>query len=459
MALSHFFVISSCGDRLLLRSLRGEGAEGSVDEFYSAVTERGEDARPVFKLSDVLYYHVKRYGLYFVATTSFAVPPSFVFELINRIIAAFKDFCGTLSEESMRRNFVLAYEVLDEILDFGYVQCTNTSQLKQKVYNVAVMPATHSRPVVSLAPAFVKLRQVGMRSNALAYPMTLPSVVSQRPLAGGSTRGSEIFVDVVEKLSAVLGADETYRSVTVDGHIQVKSFLRGSPPVKLALNEGIVINSRRGKVPNVPVLDFCNLHQSVDTSEFEKSRVLSFTPMEGEFTLMTYRMSGSAVLPFKVKAAIELNKDSVVGAATQLTSMQASVTINVFCSINQNLDASVTLRCPVPRATSDATLSVMPPDAGTTSEYRASEHALLWTIKRFRGGTGMSFKAALNFAPQAASVSRREFGPINVAFEVPKYCVSNVHVRYMRVMQPQSSAQTYRWVRYITLSNSYLCRF
>ncbi|GBE60789.1 clathrin coat assembly protein [Babesia ovata] len=310
MALSHFFVISSCGDRLLLRNLRGEGAEGefrsitlhvvsgSVDEFYTAVTERGEDARPVFKISDVLYYHVKRYGLYFVATTSFAVPPSFVFELINRIIATFKDFCGVLSEESLRRNFVLAYEVLDEVLDFGYVQCTNTSQLKQKVYNVAVMPTTHTRPAV------------GMRSSAVAPPMTLPSAVSQRPIAGGSMRGSEIFVDVLEKLSAILGADETYRSVTVDGQIQIKSFLRGSPQVKLALNEGIVINNRRGKVPNVPVLDFCNVHQSVDTSEFEKSRVLSFTPMEGEFTLMTYRISGSAVLPFKVKASIESTKES-----------------------------------------------------------------------------------------------------------------------------------------------------
>ena len=32
-----------------------------------------------------------------------------------------KDYCGVLSEESMRVNFVLVYELLDEIIDFGSV--------------------------------------------------------------------------------------------------------------------------------------------------------------------------------------------------------------------------------------------------------------------------------------------------------------------------------------------------
>ena len=42
----------------------------------------------------------------------------------------FKDYCGTLSEESIRKNFVLLYELLDEMLDFGYPQTTSTEHLK-----------------------------------------------------------------------------------------------------------------------------------------------------------------------------------------------------------------------------------------------------------------------------------------------------------------------------------------
>ena len=32
-----------------------------------------------------------------------------------------KDYCGVLTEESIRLNFVLIYELLDEVIDFGYV--------------------------------------------------------------------------------------------------------------------------------------------------------------------------------------------------------------------------------------------------------------------------------------------------------------------------------------------------
>jgi AP-4 complex subunit mu-1 len=37
-----------------------------------------------------------------------------------------KDYCGVVSEESIRRNFILIYELLEEILDFGYAQSSST---------------------------------------------------------------------------------------------------------------------------------------------------------------------------------------------------------------------------------------------------------------------------------------------------------------------------------------------
>jgi AP-4 complex subunit mu-1 len=37
----------------------------------------------------------------------------------GRISNIFKDYCGVLTEESIRVNFVLIYELLDEVIDFG----------------------------------------------------------------------------------------------------------------------------------------------------------------------------------------------------------------------------------------------------------------------------------------------------------------------------------------------------
>lgn len=71
----------------------------------------------------------------------------------------------------------------------------------------------------------------------------------------------------------------------------------------------------------------------------------------------------------------------------------------------------------------------------------------------------MILKASVSLEPQKTKVSKREFGPINVTFEAPMYSASNVHVRYMRIMQSQAAVPAYRWVRYITTSSSYLYRF
>jgi AP-4 complex subunit mu-1 len=49
----------------------------------------------------------------------FNISPSGTIELLNRMAKVFKDYCGILTEESIRKNFILVYELLDEMLDFG----------------------------------------------------------------------------------------------------------------------------------------------------------------------------------------------------------------------------------------------------------------------------------------------------------------------------------------------------
>ena len=99
-----------------------------------------QDAPPVFIMSDGLsYLHVKRNGLIFGCSTARNVSPSFVLELLSRIAKVFKDYCGTLSEEAIRKNFILLYELLDEMIDYGYPQVTQTENLKAFVYNEPIV--------------------------------------------------------------------------------------------------------------------------------------------------------------------------------------------------------------------------------------------------------------------------------------------------------------------------------
>lgn len=60
--------------------------------------------------------YVRTHGLYFVCATKFNVSPALAVETLSRLARIFKDYCGILSEESLRMNFSLVYELMDEVL-------------------------------------------------------------------------------------------------------------------------------------------------------------------------------------------------------------------------------------------------------------------------------------------------------------------------------------------------------
>lgn len=54
----------------------------------------------------------------------------------------FRDYCGVLSEESIRKNFVLIYEIIDEIIDYGHPQLVSTENIRNYTVSDAVMVDT-----------------------------------------------------------------------------------------------------------------------------------------------------------------------------------------------------------------------------------------------------------------------------------------------------------------------------
>jgi len=56
-----------------------------------------------------------------VVTTRFNASPSVLIDTCVKIGNIIKDFCGVINEESVRKNFALVYEILEEIIDFGYL--------------------------------------------------------------------------------------------------------------------------------------------------------------------------------------------------------------------------------------------------------------------------------------------------------------------------------------------------
>ena len=45
---------------------------------------------------------------------------SFMLELLTKVTHMINDFCGGLEEELMRKNFIMIYELIDEMIDYGH---------------------------------------------------------------------------------------------------------------------------------------------------------------------------------------------------------------------------------------------------------------------------------------------------------------------------------------------------
>lgn len=91
-------------------------------------------------------------GVLLVATTRNNVSPAMVLELLGRMGNIIKDHTGVLSEDAIRKNFIIIYELLDEAIDYGFPQNASTESLKTFVLNepCVVVPPVGCPP--SLAP-------------------------------------------------------------------------------------------------------------------------------------------------------------------------------------------------------------------------------------------------------------------------------------------------------------------
>ena len=113
--------------------------------------------------------------------------------MLHVLIEYFKE----LEEESIRDNFVIIYELLDEMMDFGYPQTTESKILQEWVgSNKRTDPISHPFP-----------RYITQESHKLEIqvrpPAAITNAVSWRS-EGIKYRKNEVFLDVIESVNLLV---------------------------------------------------------------------------------------------------------------------------------------------------------------------------------------------------------------------------------------------------------------
>ncbi|KTW29723.1 hypothetical protein T552_00930 [Pneumocystis carinii B80] len=412
---SSIYFLDLKGKILIFRDYRGDIPLNYVERFVSLISEsdNGVLGSPCFTYDGVHHLYVRHNNLYILMLTRKNSNAAELLLFLHKVIEVFTEYFKVLEEESIRDNFVIIYELLDEMMDFGYPQITETKILKEYITQ-----ESHKLEVITLPPVAIT-NPISWRSQGIKY------------------RKNEIFLDVVESLNLLINPNGNIVRNEIVGAIKMKCYLSGMPELRLGLNDKVMFENTgrilRGKAVEIEDIKF---HQCVQLSKFNNDRIISFIPPDGEFELMNYRMNTQIKPLIWVESMFENHSGSRIEIAIKVKSQFK----------RKSSSNNVEIIIPVP---DDADSPRFCTSIGNVV-YAPEKSAIIWKIKQLSGGQEYLMRAELGLP----SVKRVEINtkkkPITVKFEIPYFTVSGIQVRYLKVVEPKLQYTALPWVRYIT---------
>ncbi|CAH1775706.1 unnamed protein product [Owenia fusiformis] len=420
MSASAVFICDVKGKVLISRNYRGDIDMSVVDKFMTLVMEMEDEATltPIIQHGNVTFCYIKYNNLYLLTTTKKNANVALSFSFLHKIVQVFCEYFKELEEESIRDNFVIIYELLDELMDFGYPQTTDSKILQEYITQESHQVEVQARPPSTVTNA------VSWRSEGIKY------------------RKNEVFLDVIESVNLLVSANGNVLRSEIVGAVKMRVYLSGMPELRLGLNDKVLFESTgRGKTKAVELEDV-KFHQCVRLSRFENDRTISFIPPDGEYDLMSYRLNTHVKPLIWVESVIERHAHSrveyMIKAKSQFKRRSTANNVEIIVPVPQDADS---------------------PKFKTTvgsCKYSPELNAVVWSIKSFPGGKEFLMRAHFGL-PSVMSEDTEGKPPIHVRFEIPYFTVSGIQVRYLKIIE-KSGYQAMPWVRYITQEGEYEIR-
>lgn len=411
---------ASCSP-LVKRDWRGGLPRDYVRDFASAFQDTvGEFGLPPtfpHKSGEYDFFHIRHGDLIFLCMGYKGTNPALIFNFLHRFIDLLKFYFEQLEEESIRDNFVLIYELLDEIMDYGYPQFTEGHVLER----------------------FITLD--AHRLEGVQPPSTITNAISWRP-EGLHYPKNEVFLDVVEQCSISVNSFGEVIHSSLHGTIKMKAQLSGMPECKLGLNEKFSPWRARNtsQVGQLQSTDDVNFHRCVKLDKFSADKSIVFVPPDGRFELLSYRISGS------VPPLIWVSAKRVIIGNTRL-----KYEIKLSTSFKERYTAhEIKVRIPVD---GDATKPETQCKIGEVV-YAPESESINWYIKSLSGSKDVDLALIVSVPsvrPENMTSSRNH---VEVHFEIPYFTPSGIQVRYLKVFE-DSGYSALPWVRYLTRSGDY----
>jgi AP-1 complex subunit mu len=137
-------------------------------------------------------------------------------------------------------------------------------------------------------------------------------------------------------------------------------------------------------------------HQCVRLSRFENDRTISFIPPDGEFELMSYRLSTPVKPLIWVEAAVESHKGSrveyMVKVIAQFKRRSTANNVEIYVPVPDDAD-SPKFRASYVFAQLIRPLTYTPKASTGSVQYAPDKSAFVWKIKQLAGGKEFLMRA------------------------------------------------------------------
>ncbi|XP_020270598.1 LOW QUALITY PROTEIN: AP-1 complex subunit mu-2-like [Asparagus officinalis] len=395
-----------------------------AEKFFGKLIEKEGDPEtqdPVVYDKGVSYMFIQHNNVFLMTASRQNCNAASLLSFLHRVVDVLKHYFEELEEESLRDNFVVVYELLDEMMDYGYPQYTEARILSEFIKTDAYRMEVTQRPPMAVTNA------VSWRSEGIRY------------------KKNEVFLDVVESVNILVNSNGQIIRSDVVGALKMRTYLSGMPECKLGLNDRVLLEAQgratKGKAIDLEDIKF---HQCVRLARFENDRTISFIPPDGAFDLMNYRLTTQVKPLIWVEAQIERHSKSRIEIMVKAKSQFKE----------RSTATSVEIEIPIP---ADAINPIVRTSMGSAA-YAPEKDALIWKIKSFPGGKEYLSRAefGLPSVPSEDSMPDKK-APIRVKFEIPYFTISGIQVRYLKIIE-KSGYDASPWVRSITMAGEYELR-
>lgn len=366
--ISALYILDLKGKPIIFRNYRGEIEQDVGEVFQKEIFEKEEcNMKPIFTVDNTHYCWVRHSNVYLIAVSRRNVNVCLAFSYIHKLINILVSYFKVLEEESVRDNFVMMYELMDETIDHGYPQVTDLNILKEYIKtesNKSKKNKTDDASISNVTTGLTPWRKTGISHNK-----------------------NEIYMDVIERVTCLISAGcNTIRS-EVAGVVKVNCMLSGMPTCTLGLNDkaffelsGKYDDTMKDKTIEMDDIKF---HQCVNMNKFDSEREVTFIPPDGDFILMSYRLDVDLKPLFWVEVSIDprtsTRHDYVIKARTNFKA--------------RSIASSCDIIVPLP---SDVLKAELKPSIGT-AVWNTEKECLVWTIRNFQGQVETSLKCNLSF--------------------------------------------------------------